>query len=472
MRPSPGGQGASITDALARHVLGRAVDGASRDRAARHVLDWLACALAGVRTDIGERLTAYGRSTPPDRAPSSLPALGVGPLPREQAITINGALGNILEMDDIHRTAILHPGPVVVPAALTVAAERGVSGHELLASVVRGYEAMIRVGRALGRDHYAAWHLTGTAGPFGAAAASASLLGLTVPQLRDAFGHAGSVAGGLWQTRLEPSMTKSWHNARAAHHGVLAAELAACGFTAPARILEGELGMFAAMGGAGARPERVLEAPDGAWLIHDTSLKPWPACRHAHATLEAALMLRARLAGPPERLEILTYEEARRFCDKPDPRTALEARFSLQHVAAVALLQGEPGLEAFDDQARNDPAVADLRSRARVRVDERIDRAFPGRYGSTVLAWRPGAREPEVVEVADALGDPPRRLGDDRLFAKARMLMAHAGVSAAAQERLAGACLALTDDAPVAELLGCLAELSPGPGLRPFQPTS
>lgn len=463
----------SLTDALARLVLERPVDGVDRERAARHVLDWVACALAGIRTEIGERLTDYGRAAAaasgvrPGQtrdADSPMPALGVGVLPREQSLTVNAALGNILEMDDIHRTAILHPGPVVVPAVLTVAAQRRVRGHAALDAIVRGYEAMIRVGRSFGREHYRHWHLTGTAGPFGAAAATGSLLGLSSQALRDAFGHAGSVAGGLWQTRLEPSMTKSWHNARAASHGVLAAELAVGGFTGPSQILEGELGLFAAMCGDDARPDQVLAEPEADWLLRDTSLKPWPACRHAHAALEAALLLRGRLEGrSPERVEVLTYGEATRFCDRRHPKTVLEAKFSLQHVVAVTLLQGEPGLIAFDGPAREDAAVGRLRERVEVIVDDVLDRAFPRHYGAIVRAWTSGRADPWVVEVPDALGDPPRLLDDARLNAKTRMLMDHAGIGRAEQLALASLCIELAEDRPVVDLAARLAAVGPGP---------
>ncbi|MEZ5661491.1 MAG: MmgE/PrpD family protein [Burkholderiaceae bacterium] len=437
----------SLTDALAARLLTQPIDAAARARAARHLLDWLACALAGLNTDTGRALQRFGHTKPLADAP--MPALGVGPLDRESALLINGALGNILEMDDIHRTAVLHPGPVIAPLVLTLAAERGAGGHACLDALVRGYEAMIRVGQALGRGHYRYWHPTATAGAFGAAAAAGSLLGLSAPALRDAMGHAGSVAGGLWQTRHEPSMTKSWHNARAAQHGLLAAELAAQGFTAPHRILEGESGLFAAMC---TDPRAQAITVDAPWALFETGIKPWPACRHAHAALEAALCLRAQLIGQvgdesngaqwigraeqgsdhkqvighagqgsdreqvigreghapgdakpsvtiaPSRQPLLnarhvrrvlieTYDEAIRFCDKPAPITELEAKFSLQQVVAHALLYGAPGLNDFGAHARELPDIRRLRECTTVQSDEAFSAAFPNRYGAAVSVW-------------------------------------------------------------------------------------
>jgi len=156
-----------------------------------------------------------------------------------------------------------------------------------LDAIVIGYEATIRIGRAVGTGHYAFWHNTATCGPFGAAAAACHLL--EGSDLRSALGLAGTQAAGLWQTRHEPdSMAKQLHAGHAAHAGVLAAILSKQGFQGPRSILEGEQGFFAAMC-PGADPEDVLVNPDSEWLLHETSLKPYPACRHAHPAIDAAL---------------------------------------------------------------------------------------------------------------------------------------------------------------------------------------
>ncbi|MEZ5652014.1 MAG: MmgE/PrpD family protein [Burkholderiaceae bacterium] len=454
----------SLTGRLSRILFEQPIGAAERARAARHLLDWLACALAGLNTEAGAALRGFGRTKAQTsasvRAPGALPALGVGPLDRESALLINGALGNILEMDDIHRTAILHPGPVVAPVALTLAIERGLGGHACLDAIVRGYDAMIRVGRSLGRGHYRAFHPTATAGAFGAAAAAGDLLGLDAVRLRDALGHAGSVAGGLWQTRLEPSMTKSWHNACAARHGVLAAELAAHGFTAPAQILEGKLGLYAAMC---PNPLPAQVAAQGPWALLDTGIKPWPACRHAHPALEAALRLRPRLAGRARVCRVLveTYDEALRFCDQPEPATVLQAKFSLQHVVAFTLVAGAPGLDDFDDGARQRPDVLALRRRIEVRGRQAFSEAFPERYGAEVLVWTEDRHDddPIRVQVDDALGDPARPLDDDDLLAKVGDTMRWAGLKSDEIEALTVGCLTLADDARPAALAESLLQV-------------
>ena len=169
-------------------LLGRQIGPADRRRAALHLLDWIGCAAAGALTPPGIAMLAFAGTMPSGRCRSFGGMLLAG----RDAALVNGALGNVLEMDDLHRTALLHPGPVVVPAALAVAEETGASAHALLDAVVRGYEAMIRVGRSVGPAHYRHFHNTATCGVFGSAAATGSLLGLDEDRLVDALGNAGT----------------------------------------------------------------------------------------------------------------------------------------------------------------------------------------------------------------------------------------------------------------------------------------
>ena len=139
-------------------LLGRPIDAGDRRRAALHVLDWIGCAVAGAMTPPGKIMIAYGRTMPAGgcRGPGGLS------LTARDAALVNGAFGNVLEMDDLYRTALVHPGPVVVPAALAVAEETGASASLFLDAVLRGFEAMIRVGRSVGPTHYKFFHNTAT----------------------------------------------------------------------------------------------------------------------------------------------------------------------------------------------------------------------------------------------------------------------------------------------------------------------
>lgn len=429
----------SLTDGLAA-LLQREVPQSLHARAALHVLDWLGCAVIGTAGQTGRKVAAHGAvlGGGPARA------VGAGWLAAPAAAFVNGAYGNVLEMDDIHRTAVLHPGPVVVPAALAMAQQQGAGGGDVLDALVRGYEAMIRIGRAAGPGHYRQWHPTATCGAFGAAAAAASLLRLDRRQTVWALGNAGTQAAGPWQCRLEDAMSKQLHTANAARAGVTAALLAAEGFTGPTEILEGELGFFAGLC-PDPEPALVLNGANDDWQIAQTSFKPWPACRHAHPTIDAALALRPEL--PPGEIAaviVRSYGDALRYCDNDAPVTPLQAKFSLQHCAAAVLLHGPPGLEAFEPAAIVAPDTVALRRRVRVEAAAPFTTAYPQHYGAGVdVVLADGSKL--SADVVDAWGDPEQPMSAAAIEDKARMLMTAAGLEAGRIDTLVAVSLALAD---------------------------
>lgn len=430
---------APVITGVAR-LCARPVAAADRARAARQLLDWLGCAVAGAGEPAGQMLLQDGR---PDAAARAFAW---------------GGLGNILEMDDVDKRAILHPGPTIIPAALACAGAVEASGRDLLDAVVRGYEATIRLGRATGPGHYALWHTTGTCGPIGAAAACASLRGASDDVLAQALSLGVSQAAGLWQTRHEPmSMGKQLHTAHAARAGFDAARLAEAGFQGPLAILEGPQGLFAAACPDGD-PQDVLVEPEAAWRIHDVSIKPWPACRHAHPAIDAALALRAQMdVAALERVTITTYPDALTFCDKPAPRTVIEAKFSLQHSVAVVLARGAPRLEDFSHAAIADPAIAAWRKMVRVRAGEPYASAYPTRFGAGLTAH--GPEGDVIISTPDALGDPENPVSDAQVADKARSLMQAGGWSEAEADAAIAEVTALSEGGPAAPLLARLEAL-------------
>ena len=374
----------SVLAQIAKH-LQRDGDATIVARARLHLLDWLAC-VAGARGTAAHKVAQ---------------AMGE---PMAAAM-----LGNVMEMDDVHRTALLHPGPVVWPAALAM-------GDDLEAALihgVRGYEAMIRVGAMLDARHYTHWHPTATAGLAGASAAAASALGLDEARTLHAMANALSVAGGVWHMRHDDVLTKQWHVLHAVEAGSRAARLAGAGLTGPAAILEGPQGLFAAM----------TDAPKGLalsdrWAIAEVSFKPWAACRHAHPAIDAALALRARgELKPPYMVE--SYADAITFCDRPHPATELEAKFSLHH--AIAVIADGRGVTPQDFTAEAIAELAPLRAQVTVREDASITARYPAHFGARVNGY----------EVVDTLGDPERPVGAADIAAKMSMLADWGGLPAA-----------------------------------------
>jgi 2-methylcitrate dehydratase PrpD len=424
-------------------AIARPVDPSARRRAVLHWIDWIGCVAAGSRAPVAGVLR---ETQPPADAPGAVASL-LGPARDAwHATLLDAAPANVEEMDDMHRQAILHPGPVVMPA-LAGLARAGLPAGRALDAVVRGYEVMIRVGRAVGPRHYHFWHNTATAGVFGAAAACADALGLTPQQAVWALGNAGTQAAGLWQVRLEPVMSKQLHTAHAAWAGHSAAMLASHGFTGPERILEGERGFFAALCADGT-PDAVLRGDDD-WLIRQTSFKPWPACRHTHATIDCVLALREAAGGPLAfaECEVASFRDALAICDNPQPRTRTEAKFSLQYCVAAAALFGPLRPEHFDQDCLTRTDLQAAAARVRLRPDAALDAAYPDHYGARVtLRLADGTQRSHAV--ADSLGDPERPMDEAAVLAKARTLMDYGGVAPPRRDEALAAAEALLEATP------------------------
>ena len=401
-------------------------------RAGEHLLDWLGNAALGAGTPQGQAFARWLAL----QAPGACSTLAGRRADAAAAAAYHGALGSALEMDDVHRSAVLHPGPVVIPAALA-ACVAGTTGAQLLGALVSGYEVMVRVGRALGPSHYRLWHTTATAGSFGAAAAAAAVLGLDEAHTAHALALAGTRSGGLWQVRHESQLGKAWHMAGAAREGLAAAQLAAVGLTGPLGVLDGPSGWFAATAPE-ADARLIDEGFTGPWMA-DVSFKPWPACRHAHPAMDA--LREAAFSGPVENIQVFTYADALRFCDRPEPVDEAQARFSIQHALAAMLQWGEPKLEHYRSAALAD--VQALRSKISLHLDAAIDARFPAHYGARVVVTAAdGSRR--SAELQDTYGDPARPMPAAALQGKARMLMDAAGWPQARIDPALKACAGLS----------------------------
>ncbi|MBV5332756.1 MmgE/PrpD family protein [bacterium] len=178
-------------------LQGRPIYDHDRRRAALHLLDWLGCVLLGHNSIAGEALSRWAARTA--KGPSW--TVGGLHLSSEVAALVNGGLGNVDELDDLHRAAVIHPADTIMAAALAVAQREQTQPGAMLDAIVRGYEVAIRVGLLSGTSHYRHWYSTATCGVFGAATASASLLQLDATKAMHALAQAGMQASGVWQCR-------------------------------------------------------------------------------------------------------------------------------------------------------------------------------------------------------------------------------------------------------------------------------
>lgn len=424
----------SLTSDLTSLIRTKPVADESLEAAASFALDTLACALAARRSPQGHILLDWHGRERRDT-------------PRHAFLF--GALAHVLEIDDLHRESVTHPGCVVVPAAWSVATREGVGGREFLAAVLHGYEAVCRIGNAVGPTHYKIWHNTATCGPYGSAFGVATLQGLSEEQTVWALGNAGTQSSGLWQFLAEGAMSKLLHAGRAAESGVVAAELAGRGFTGPARILDGDKGFFAAAC-PDAQPARVLADPEGPWQLELTSIKPWPSCRHTHPVIEAALTLHGRMESEKiESIRIETYRTALDLCDNPRPASEYEAKFSLQHCAAAALGDGELTLGSFDAAARD--RLDQLATRITVAATLEHDAAYPERWGARLTVETAGG-ETYAAAAPICKGDPESPLSPTEMRVKAGMLFEHAGLPSERARAVIDAVLALPGGGTLPEI--------------------
>jgi 2-methylcitrate dehydratase PrpD len=354
------------------------------------------------------------------------------------AALINGSAAHTVEFDDIFRDAIYHPGAPVIAAALAAAQSRHVSGELFLRAVIASYEISTRIGIAVTPAHYEYWHTTGTIGTFGAAVAAAMGFGLDSEQTAHALANAGTMAAALQQAFRSDAMSKPLHAGRAAETGVLVAQAAEHGVTGAKDILEGPRGFGAAMskdvdwyGAFGDLSAR------SRYSVTRMTQKNHGCCGHTFAALDGVIALRAQhrlTAANVQRITVSTYGKALEITGNPKPRTAFEAKFSLPYCAAVALLHGQVRLDAFTPERLADPHVRELMTRIELRLDPKLDAAFPRQRAANVeIETTDGSRYRHHAPTRK--GDPDNPLTDDELTAKYREL-ATPVISEAASESL------------------------------------
>jgi len=326
--------------------------------------------------------------------------------PRLKAL-IEGTAAHTVEVDDIYRDGIYHPG------APTIAAARALT--EGLRPVVVGYEISTRIGAAMGKAHYKHWHNTGTIGCFGAAAAAAEALQLDRRQFAHALATVTTFAAGLQQAFRMDSMSKPLHAGRAAEAGVTAALAAREGVTGSLDVM---VGFAAAMGD---RPdwEKGLATLGRDFHITQMTFKNHACCGHTFAAIDGALALKKRMqvnAEDIEQVEVATYKAGVEVAGYEKPSTPAEGRFSLKYVVATALTHGSVRLAAFESGRLNHPDTKRVMERISVSVDPQLEAAFPAKRQARVAIRAKGKREEWLQPTR--VGDPDAPLSDRMLEEK------------------------------------------------------
>jgi len=366
--PIPSEGPKDLTRELAKFIVSTRFDDipeAVRHEAKRTLLNWIGCAVGGCHEDTVSNVVA---ALAPFSGPGQATLFGrTERMDILNAALVNGISSHVLDFDDTHPETTIHPAAPVAPAIFALAEHGPVSGRDFLLALVIGVETECRIGMAAAPAHYyAGWHITGTAGVFGSAAAAGKLLGLDEQQVSWAIGLAAAQPVGL--VEMFGSMAKSYHPGRSAQNGLTAALLAGRGFTASEQGLEAKFGWFNVL----ANERKFAALTDNSWQILNNTYKPFPCGLVLHPAVDGCLQLCERERTMPQmivRVDVAVHPRVMQIAAIRQPRTGLEGKFSIYHAAAVALVEGVAGERQFSDEVVLAPTVIDLRRRVNATVD-------------------------------------------------------------------------------------------------------
>lgn len=347
------------------------------------LLDAIGVAIAGAGKVWAQAVLAEVRRQ--GGAPQATVWLHGDKVPDAAAALVNGMFAHSMDYNDDH--AGIQVGGIMPPTALAVAESAGASGRDLITAIVLGYDVAVRLADAINsqRLYQRGLQPTAVCGGFAAAAVAAKLLKLAPGRIADAFGIAGSYAGGTIEFLKEGTDTKRYHVAKAAHGGVLSARLAQAGMNGPRSIFEGDYGLFNVYS-TDSRPERLLQELGERYDILDTSVKLYPFCDGNAAPLEATLAILRENNLALSDIEKLDYriksflipyavdyhgDRTRKY----RPQNELDAQMSLPYCIAVGLLKdGDVRIEDFDPARFGDPRILELADRVDARADAELDK--------------------------------------------------------------------------------------------------
>jgi 2-methylcitrate dehydratase PrpD len=374
-------------------------------------LNWTGCAIGGSGH---ETVGIAIRALKPFSGPPQSSVLG-----RKERMDIlnaslmNGISSHIFDFDDTDLRTIVHPAGPVAPALLALAEYHPFTGAEFVHALILGVEVECRIANAVYPQHYdIGWHITGTVGPFGAAAAAGKILGLTEQQMVWALGLAATQPVGLRE--MFGTMTKSFHPGRASQNGLTAALLAAQNFTSSDQPLEATRGWANVLSTA-RNYDEITGHLGERWQIAFNSYKPFPCGVVIHPALDGALQLRNenRLSADQiDRIALTVNPLVIELTGKKTPQTGLESKFSVYHAVAAAMVYGRVGESEFSDRAARDPRVISLRD----RVSATVDKSIAEDQVRLAVTLKDGRRIDKFIQ--HAIGSASNPMSDAQLEAK------------------------------------------------------
>ena len=403
-----------ITALLAEFVVNhpsRGWNDAVDEQAHRTFANWFGCAIgpsghetieaalaAVMELEPSKQAALLGRSERVDMANAAL---------------LNGISSHTFDFDDTHLKTIIHPAGPVASAALALGEHLGSSGRDIIDALVIGVEVFCRVGNAVYPNHYdRGWHITGSTGMLGAAAACCRLLKLNVSQTQYALGIAASQPVGLREQF--GTMTKPFHPGAAAKAGLMSALMAKHGFTSSRRALEAPRGLMQVFSDKTDWSEITVGLGD-TWEIALNTYKPFACGIVIHPSIDGCVQLRNEhhlKAADIEKVTIRVHSLVLELTGKKTPATGLESKFSVYHSCAVGLLYGQAGEHEYTDDAVHRPEVLALRAKVEAIVDDSINEA-----AADVTIQTVDGRTLHVF-IANSIGSLERPMSETQLKAK------------------------------------------------------
>ena len=426
-----------ITQILAQFVATHPSKGwsdAVDHEAHRTFMNWLGCAVGAAHHEAADAALAAVNMLQP--APQASVLGRSEKVDMASAALLNGITSHTFDFDDTHLKTIIHPAGPVASAILALAEHTGSSGRELIDALVLGIDVSCRVGNAMYPEHYdRGWHITGSTGTLGAAAACARLLKLDVHKTAMALGIAASQPIGMREQF--GTMTKPFHPGAAARAGLMSALLASKGYTASPKALEAPRGMMQTVSTKNSWNE-ITDELGQRFEISFNSYKPFACGIVIHPSIDACAQLRAQGVTPDqvERIELKVHSLVLELTGKKEPADGLQAKFSVYHGCAAGLTFGYAAEEEFSDKVVNRPDMVALRRKVVATVDDSIDEA-----SADVTAVLLDGRRVHVF-VKHAIGSIQNPMTDAQLEAKFQG-MSNEILGASKTSELINACWAI-----------------------------
>jgi 2-methylcitrate dehydratase PrpD len=446
------------------------IDERTINNAKTFMLDCLGCILSGSQISSAKSVLSAAKLIDNE---GDCTIIGTGEKTNPMlAALVNGTAGHSQDYDDDHREGTQHSSVAVLPAVLALAEKYKKSGKDLLLSYIIGSDVTIRAGEAfLGTSYYAGWHLTGTCGVFGAASGASKIMGLDVDQTVNAFGVAGSAAGGLGEFNAKGAWTKRFHAGQSAMNGVLASYMGKEGYFGPDTVFEGRHGFLNCFSFKGTEEDpkplgiydasKLTENFGKKWEMADNSIKLHACCRFTNNFCDCAIDIHNKGIDTKDIESI--HAECNYFTDynlcrpvdiKRHPINPVNAQFSLFYEIACGLVHGSVLPEHFTEEAIKDEEINRLTDLITWEVNPEFEAVYPEKYPARVtVTMKDGTKY--VSEVEYPKGDPENPATREEVLKKFRANAANT-IGSVKAERIIELVDNIEELEDIDELISCL----------------